>query len=112
MEDVKQYLDCELYQVEKDEDGHKVVHIDGYIFDGGEEGLQLVQFTDVRFRLIDTDSWKYEDFMDVADCCNQYQGEISVEDAVKYYEKATPTPLCCLSEETPCGWYVNTFKNT
>ena len=108
MENIKQYLDCELYQVEVDENGDKVVHIDGYIYNG-DNGLQLVQFTGFVFRLKDTDSYKYDDFMDIADEYCQYQGSITIEDAVDYYKNATPLPVCCLSEDTKCGWYINTL---
>lgn len=100
------YLDYELYQVEQNEDGSKNIHVDGYIFEG-DGGLQLVQFTGMICNINENDSYKYDDFMDAADCCNQYQGPISYKDAVQYYSEAKPLPFCCVDENTPCGWYVN-----
>lgn len=44
-EDVKQYLDCDVYQVEVDKStGKKVIHIDGFCYFNDEE-YQLVKGT-------------------------------------------------------------------
>ena len=80
MEDVKQYLHCDVYQVEVDKStGKKVIHIDGFCYFNDEE-YQLVQGTFC--------------YMDI-------------EEVEEYYKQCTPLPYDEVTQDTPCGFYVN-----
>ena len=103
--DFKDYLDCDLYQVEIDEaTGKKVIHIDGYCYFNGEE-YQLVQFT---FCYMDIDGTQSTQTADEASCLTkQYQYPITFEKVKDYYKDCPPLPYEQVTEDTPVGFYIN-----
>lgn len=105
MEDVKQYLDCDVYQVEVDKStGKKVIHIDGFCYFNDEE-YQLVQGT---FCYMDIDGTQCtEKAQELFENTKQYQGTVSWEEVEEYYKQCTPLPYEEVTQDTPCGFYVN-----
>jgi hypothetical protein len=98
------YLDHDLYQVEENNSGGKVIHIDGYCYWDGDEP-QLVQGT-----------WLYIDINDAGNAetiakawaeTKQYQGEITEDKIREYYKNAKELPYEKVTQDTPCGWYVD-----
>lgn len=105
MEDVKQYLDCDVYQVEVDKTtGKKVIHIDGYCF-FNDEDYQLVQVT---FCYMDIDGTQNSDKADeLFSLTKQYQQTVTLKEAQDYYKNCKPLTYEKVTQDTPVGLYVN-----
>ena len=105
MEDVNQYLDCDVYQVEIDKStGKKVIHIDGFCYCNDEEFL-LVQGT---FCYMDIDGTQCtEKAQEIFENTKQYHSTVSWEEVEVYYKRCTPLPYDEVTQGTPCGFYVN-----
>ena len=104
-QDVSKYLDRDVYQVEVDyETKKKIIHIDGYCY-FNDETYQMVQGT---FRYMDIDgSQCTEKAEELFSETKQYQGTVTLEDVIEYYKDCTPLPYDQVTQDTPCGRYVN-----
>lgn len=99
------FLDAYTYQVEVNSDGKKVIHIDGYCYNGEGNGYQLVQGT-----------WCYMD-VDGTQCgakadelfqeTKQYQGDVTSDKVDEYYADCVPLPFDKVTQGTPAGRYVD-----
>lgn len=105
MEDEKiKYLGCEVYQVETEHTGKKVIHIDGYCY-WNDESYQLVQGT---FCYMDVDGTQNSEKAEVLFSeTKQYQGEVTEADVIEYYKGLTPLLFSEVTTETPNGMYIN-----
>lgn len=98
------YIDCDLYEVTRDDDGNKCVHILGYVY-GNENGWQCVQPCWCYLYFEDgIDNNKVDEMMEFA---KQYQYDYNDEDVAEFYDGATPMPYEELTEETPLGRYID-----
>lgn len=103
--DVSKYLDRDVYQVEVDPaTKKKVIHIDGYCY-FNDETYQMVQGT---FCYMDIDgSQCTEKAEELFSETKQYQGTVTLENVYDYYKDCTPLPYEQVTQDTPCGFYVN-----
>ena len=103
------YLDCDLYQVETDEQGAKWVHIDGYCYSndcGDEPEYRCVQGTWCYVKVEDLMK-DQENATRAFELTKQYEGTVSEEEVCEYYEGAKSLPYSKVTQDTPDGWYIN-----
>jgi hypothetical protein len=105
-EEIKQYLDCYVYQVEIDKStSKKIIHIDGYCYYTDDDNYQMVQGVSCY---MDIDGSQSTDKADALfEMVKQYQGPVSLEEIAEYYKDCTPLYYEQVTQETPCGFYVN-----
>lgn len=117
------YMDCDFYWVELDEDGEKVVRPIGYVYNAEEsiddddpDLIYRVQWYDYDFT-ISMEEIQDEDF-DLVDICCGYEDTIDDLDVEGAYalldtglgnaeEDVIELPIDKVTEDTPCGLYVN-----
>lgn len=98
------YFDCDLYEVTRDDDGNKVVHILGYVH-RNESGYQCVQ--PCWCYLYIEDGITRDDANDMLADVKQYQYDYTEQEAMDFYDGATPLPYERLTDDTPFGLYVD-----
>lgn len=109
---IDQYLDSEIYSIETDATGRKIIHVDGYVYQG-ENKLMHQQAVGCSVYVSDIqgwDSWRIvENIYDTFELCNQTVGEISEQDALEMYSKCERLSFDLVDNDTPNGLYVNLF---
>jgi hypothetical protein len=109
---IDEYLDFDIYSIETDANGDKIIHVDGYVYQG-DGGLMHQQAIGCYIHVSDIQGWDYERILDnihdTFDLCNQTVGEISEQDALEMYSKCKELPFDIVNNDTPDGLYVNIF---
>jgi hypothetical protein len=109
---IDQYLDSEIYLIETDATGRKIIHVDGYVYQD-DNGLMHQQAIGCFVRVSDLQGLDYERILDniydTFDLCNQTVGEITEQDALEIYSYCTELPFDLVDNDTPNGLYVNLF---
>lgn len=109
---IDEYLDADVYTIETDANGDKIIHVDGYVYQG-DDNLMHQQAIGCYIHVSDIQGWDYERIIenigDTFDLCNQTVGEISEQDALEMYSKCERLPFDMIDNNTPDGLYVNLF---
>ena len=109
---IDQYLDFDIYSIETDDKERKIIHVDGYVYQG-DDGLMHQQAIGCFVRVSDIQGWDYERILDnihdTFELCNQTVGEIYEQDALEMYSKCKKLPFDLVDNNTPDGLYVNIF---
>ena len=109
---IDQYLDFDIYSIETDANGDKIIHVDGYVYPD-DNNLMHQQAIGCFVRVSDIQGWDYIRVMDyihdIFELCNQTVGEISEQDALDLFSKCKQLPLDSVDANTPDGLYINTL---
>lgn len=110
------YADCEFYSIEMNPvTKEKTIHIWGYIYHSGvdeEKPYRNLEYTGFIVPLKEFLSLDY-DYDSMQETRNSYVSELTEIDAIKClgtYRKSLPLPFEQITEDTPCGEYVNCAK--
>lgn len=107
------YLDRELYSVETDRYGKKWVHVLGYCYQYCDD--DTYRCTETCSSMISVDDIEKcadecgveELLLHFFDEAKQYIGEVTEEEAAKYYSSAKELKISSVHSDTPDGLYVN-----
>lgn len=109
---IDKYLDVEMYSIETNKNGDKIIHVDGYVYQG-DDGLMHQQAIGCYIHIFDIQGMDYqrivENIGDTFELCSQTVGEISERDALKMYSECERLPFDMIDNNTPDGIYVNLF---
>jgi len=123
------YLDCDFYWVELNEDGNKVIHPYGFVYDAEESDDEDEPDLTYRFQTYSygftflPEEMEQEDFDYNTLCCDNIdfdetedideQEAYTLLDNSLYVNEPAPTelPIDMVDSDTPCGWYVNYSKH-
>lgn len=103
---MNKYLDCERYLVRRYdcENGRKVVVIDGFCFEN-ETGLHFVNtigcYVDVPVQ------GGREEIENAIDNSLQTQYDMTDDEVNICYGQLEELPITEVTQDTPCGWYVD-----
>lgn len=105
-------FECDFYQVEEI-DGKKMIHDDGYYYnaeDGTDTPYRRLQYT---FLYLDPEKLGEDDmyYDREQEKVKQYIEDLSEEDCIRMLredmKEAIHFPIQEVTDETPCGWYVD-----
>jgi len=107
---IEEYLDKEIYRVETDADGNKVIHVDGYIYES--DGRYLYQQAVGCFiNVSEIKGLDYSRIIDKVeyslDMCKQVVAEVDVSEASDTFEECEKLSFELVNEDTPDGVYIN-----
>ena len=109
---IDEYLDAEMYSIETNKNGDKIIHVDGYVYQG-DDGLMHQQAIGCFVYVSDIQGWDYEriveNIYDTFELCDQTVGEITEQDSLEMYSECERLPFDMIDNDTPDGLYVNLF---
>ena len=109
---MNKYLDCEKYKVDtyESDGGKKSITIVGYCYHN-ERGYQHVYCSGCYLDIDDVRKNGRDAVDDALMACKQYQYDMDEKEVGDYYDGIPELAMTDVTEETPCGWYIDpTFK--
>ena len=98
------YLDCDLYRVYM-ENGEKQIQVKGWCYEN-ENGYQHVYCSGCDFSVMEIEGC-YEKASVFIEGCKQYQDDVEEAFVCEYYDGATVLRMDQVTQETPCGLYID-----